>query len=271
MLFTVAGLKDEEDDPIVEPDVPMRDDGCEGRFAKAYIHDEIPWMDLRHEVRDLMFLAVPEIAVTDDDVSFQDEFLPDDGMETFWAAESEPAVQDPVGSVAAVPEFQAAIAAPAESAAMIAAPAAVHMIPMPAEVPDEAESEVGERTLAIPAAAQTAMIKAPVVVPSLPEPIVMEEDAVIAEVPVEEAPVDIAEAEAVEEAVMAEIPLVVEETLEEVADIPEAEAVGEITMTVPETLESEVPAPVMEDVPAVRFSFGSQEIRGSGWRVCFSF
>ena len=84
MLFTVPGLKDEEDDPIVAPDVPMRDDGAEGRFAKAYIHDEIPWMDVSNEVRDLMILAVPSIDITADDLAFADAAIPDDGMEASW-------------------------------------------------------------------------------------------------------------------------------------------------------------------------------------------
>ena len=86
MLFTVPGLKDEEDDPIVAPDVPMRDDGAEGRFAKAYIHDEIPWMDVSNEVRDLMILAVPSIDITADDLAFADAAIPDDGMEASWFA-----------------------------------------------------------------------------------------------------------------------------------------------------------------------------------------
>ena len=34
---------------------------------------------------------------------------------------------------------------------------------------------------------------------------------------------------------------------------------------------AEEPATITEDRPAVMFSFGSQEVRGSGWRVCFSF
>ena len=79
MLFTVPGLDYEED--LVDPDVPMRDDGAEGRFAKAYIHDEIPWMDLTNEVRDLMRLAVPSIDVSEEDLSFVDADVPEDGME----------------------------------------------------------------------------------------------------------------------------------------------------------------------------------------------
>lgn len=275
MLFTVAGLKDEEDDPIVEPDVPMRDDGCEGRFAKAYIHDEIPWMDLRHEVRDLMYLAVPDIAVPEDELSFQDELMPDDGMEASWAVV--PEVQEESAPAVSVPVFPTAISAPVGSA-MIAAPAAVHMISMPAEVPEEAEPEAEERTLAISAASETAMIQAPVAVPSLPEPVLIAEEIpeevqvteVVEDVPVTDIP---AEPPEVEEVVETEIPIaeVVEETAVEAMDIPEVEAVGEITMTVPEELETEVQAPVMEESPAVRFFFGSQEVRGSGWRVCFSF
>ena len=36
-------------------------------------------------------------------------------------------------------------------------------------------------------------------------------------------------------------------------------------------VESDGSAIVTEDAPAVRFSFGSQEVQRSGWRVCFSF
>lgn len=270
MLFTVAGLKDEEDDPIVDPDVPMRDDGCEGRFAKAYIYDEIPWMDLRHEVRDLMFLSVPDIAVPADELLFQDDYLPDDGMETCWVVES---VAD-VAPATDVPEFPTAIAAPAASAMMISAPEAVQMISMPAEVPEETKPVAEERTLAISAATEMVKIHAPVAVPSLPQPVRMVEEAPAPEVPERFATDDIPAlipTEAPDMQVSNESPKTddIVETIE-VVDIPEMEPVGEFTVTVPE-IESEIPASVTEDIPAVRFSFGSQEVRGSGWRVCFSF
>lgn len=270
MLFTVAGLKDEEDDPIVDPDVPMRDDGCEGRFAKAYIHDEIPWMDLRHEVRDLMFLSVPDIAVPTDELLFQDDDMPDDGMETCWfvepVAEAAPAID--------VPEPPTAIAASTASVMMISASEAVHMIAMPAEVPEETEPVAEERTLAISAATEMVRIHAPVAVPSLPQPVRLVEEAPAPEVPeglvADDVPA-LVPTEAPDLQVSYESPKVddIVETVEAV-DIPEAEPVGEFTVTVPE-IESEVPASVTEDMPAVRFSFGSQEVRGSGWRVCFSF
>ena len=89
MLFTVPGLKDEEDDPIVAPDIPMRDDGAERIFVKAYIHDEIPWMDVSNEVRDLMFLAVPSINVPAEDLMFADAEIPLDDMDGSWFSEAE--------------------------------------------------------------------------------------------------------------------------------------------------------------------------------------
>ncbi len=88
MLLTVSVLRNAEIEALVEPDILMKDDGYEGRFAKAYIHDEIPWMDLRHEVRDLMILAVPDIVLFQDDLSFEDVEIPADGMEACWAVEN---------------------------------------------------------------------------------------------------------------------------------------------------------------------------------------
>ena len=196
MLFTVPGLRDEEDDPIVEPDVPMRDDGAEGRFAKAYLHDEIPWMDLRQEVRDLMFLAVPSIDVPDDEFDFEDAEVPFDGMEACWAeTQSQDPVEDPVAVVSyEVPELPTAIPAPTP---MIAA---------------------AQEVMAISAAPAVKMVPEPLEVPAIEEINV--------------------------------IPAVQDETIQ---------------------VESDGSAIVTEDAPAVRFSFGSQEVQRSGWRVCFSF
>ena len=99
MLFTVPGLIDVEEDPIVEPDAVMADDGCAGRFAKAFMKDEVPWMDLRHEVRDLMILAVPALADICDDLTFEDQEVPYDGLESCWAepVEAVPEISSPFG------------------------------------------------------------------------------------------------------------------------------------------------------------------------------
>ena len=232
MLFTVPGLRDEEDDPIVEPDVPMRDDGAEGRFAKAYLHDEIPWMDLRQEVRDLMFLAVPSIDVPDDELDFEDAEVPFDGMEVCWAeTQSQDPVEDPVAVVSyEVPELPTAIPAPA-AIGMIAASAPMGMLAMPADIPEEAQEAAPAEDVAdtpmIAAAQEVMAISAAPAVKMVLEPM---------EVP------------AIEEINV--IPAVQDETIQ---------------------VESDGSAIVTEDAPAVRFSFGSQEVQRSGWRVCFSF
>ena len=261
MLFTVPGLKDEEDDPIVAPDVPMRDDGAEGRFAKAYIHDEIPWMDVSNEVRDLMILAVPSIDITADDLAFADTAIPDDGMEASWFAvpehvpesatveidETEIEVQ--TEAVASPETVTAAIAAPATTLS-IDAPAAVHMIAMP------------EPVCALPEAA----------------PVAVEEE----EVPGIEVPMETEEApEACVESIVAEaVPenpiAAVEEAAPTVPEPEEAPAVEDITVTnsLPETtfeVAEDAATEITEDTPSVVFSFGTQEFHGRGWKVCFSF
>lgn len=228
MLFTVPGLKDEEDDPIVEPDVPMRDDGAEGRFVKAYLHDEIPWMDLRQEVRDLLFLAVPSLDVPEDELVFEDVEIPLDGMEACWAATKSQNIVDESAVTAfhEVPEFPVAIPAPAV-ARMIAASASVGMLPMPSEVPEEVGvvepveeviTPAAQEVMAISAAPAVQMIQGPTEVP------VVEEFNVI--------------------------PAVQNEAIE---------------------VEFDGYATVTEDKLSVRFSFGSQEVQRSGWKVCFSF
>ncbi len=273
MLFTVPGLKDYGEDAFVEPDVPMRDDGKEGAFAKAYIRDEIPWFDLRHEVRDLMILAVPNLAGYDE-ASFTDADIPEDGMEACWAEETE--------SVAAVEQAIFAIA-PAEGAVMVSAPQAVALLAMPEEAPVE-----------------------------LPELTFEDDVGTMAAEPVEETPFTEPMEAAAESAEEAAIPLVVVselmesvETPEETVLLPETdlEEVQDCTVGVPETVDaaeaSQIPEEpesagieeitvigpvceaaseavadevhITEDSPAVRFSFGHQEVQGRGWRVCFSF
>ncbi len=226
MLFSVPGLRDEGDDAFVDPDVPMVDDGCEGRFARAYIQDEIPWMDLRHEVRDLMTLAVPELSVYED-TDFEDEYMPDDGMEACWA---EP-VQDEQPSVAEqVPSGVGMIRAPVAQA-MLAMPVAVSLIGAASEAPVLiAQPEVQE--VDVPAVDIGAIV----------DDLVSEAETVC-----------IAEAIAIDAAVMEAMTVISQVVCDDVV-----------------VVEDE-PAEITEDCPAVTFSFGSQEIRRSGWRVCFSF
>ncbi len=269
MLFTVPGLKDEEDDPIVAPDVPMRDDGAAGRFAKAFIHDEIPWMDVSNEVRDLMFLAVPSIDVPADDLIFADEEIPVDDMEAHWfvipeAVDETVSVEEPE---VPVPETQPMVAAPAEAPAMaisapavtlsIHAPAAVHMLAMPAPVHALAEAQV--EVPEVPVAEESLAEEIPVIDSTEiawddAEPVVADETAIEPE----EVPTPAVQAE----------PAFVEPV--------EAPVVEEITVTVPQPEEtvtvSEAPAvEITENTPSVMFSFGTQEFHGRGWKVCFSF
>lgn len=198
MMMTVPGLKDEEDDPIVESDVPMMDDGCEKLFAKAYIHDEIPWMDMRHEVRDLMFLVVPELDIPEGETCPADADIPDDGME---ARISE--------RIRIRGEVVRAVIAAAGLRAMISAPMRIPMI---------APSAVQAGVVGIPAPSAVPMIGASGALLRIPAPVA------VVEAPVDEA--------------------------EDVAPVAES---------------------AEEHGPAVMFSFGSSEVSGKGWRVCFSF
>lgn len=310
MLLTVPGLKDDQDDPIVEPDVPMRDDGEDKRFAKAYIHDEIPWMDLHDEVLDLMCLAAPSVGVLPaDQLTFDDVDVPEDGMEACWFAQPEAAVQEqPVESVeekVTVPEPAVEtlyVSAPA-SQAMIGAPAMIGMLRMPEPVQalaQEAVQEVAvedtEFTEAVELAVRKAVEQAVALIRAVEDAPVEE----VCEAPVaEEAPqaveeyipqlitIEIPEEPVVEpvqsvEEVLAQDVQVPEEFTEAVEDIveaavpePEIPVAEEITViqteTEPAATVVEDTVTVTEDMPAVRFSFGSQEVRGNGWRVCFSF
>lgn len=227
MLFVLPALEKEAEFGLVEPDVPMLDDGQDGRFAKAYIWDEVPWMDLRHEVRDLMILAVPELA-SYNELSISDDVLPDDGMEACW-------IEGTIRTEA--PQVQAL--APAQEVAMVSAPAEVSMIAM-AEIP------VG---LPMPSAGEDQT--------QFDEASLEQSATVIVEEPYE-VPIDVVE------------------------EVPVADAIHEVVQTETETVTAQVsrmtsdvdaeePAPITEEKATVMFSFGSQEIQRSGWRVCFSF
>ena len=253
MLFTVPGLKDEEDDPIVAPDIPMRDDGAERIFVKAYIHDEIPWMDVSNEVRDLMFLAVPSINVPAEDLMFADAEIPLDDMDGSWFSEAE-TVTEAVPQQEEVPTTDA----DADVQPMVSAPSTAVAIAAP------------EVRIGIHAPAEVCMLTMPEPVMALAEPVPSVDTVPVetvvcpvteVEIPVEAEPESTAVPEIQEEFVFPE---------------PAETLVDDITVMEPPSAEAldapaEEPATITEDRPAVMFSFGSQEVRGSGWRVCFSF
>ena len=253
MLFTVPGLKDEEDDPIVAPDIPMRDDGAERIFVKAYIHDEIPWMDVSNEVRDLMFLAVPSINVPAEDLMFADAEIPLDDMDGSWFSEAE-TVTEAVTQQEEVPTTDA----DADVQPMVSAPSTAVAIAAP------------EVRIGIHAPAEVCMLTMPEPVMALAEPVPSVDTVPVetvvcpvteVEIPVEAEPESTAVPEIQEEFVFPE---------------PAETLVDDITVMEPPSAEAfdapaEEPATITEDRPAVMFSFGSQEVRGSGWRVCFSF
>ena len=253
MLFTVPGLKDEEDDPIVAPDIPMRDDGAERIFVKAYIHDEIPWMDVSNEVRDLMFLAVPSINVPAEDLMFADAEIPLDDMDGSWFSDTE-TVTEAVPQQEEVPTTDA----DADVQPMVSAPVTAMAIAAP------------EVRIGIHAPAEVCMLTMPEPVMALAEPVPSVDTVPVetvvcpvteVEIPVEAEPESTAVPEIQEEFVFPE---------------PAETLVDDITVMEPPSAEAfdapaEEPATITEDRPAVMFSFGSQEVRGSGWRVCFSF
>ncbi len=240
MLFTVPGLIDVEEDPIVEPDAVMADDGCAGRFAKAFMKDEVPWMDLRNEVLDMMLLAVPELCVDADDAVFEDIQIPYDGMESCWAEPQDaPIPEHPSVSVGV-----AMLASPAEQA-MLAAPALPHLIEAPSDLPVAEEPEQVPETV--------------------PEPCVQipseDGDAAVEYAPIPSEMQDVASADA---AVCEPQPVHTDVACEEITVISPAEDWTE-------SFQTEAEATITENDPAVRFSFGPQEVPRGGWRVCFSF
>lgn len=347
MLLTVPSLKDDQDDPIVEPDVLIKDDGWDKHFVKAYLHDEIPWMDMHDEVFDLMCLAAPSLAqLPADQLVFADPEIPEDGMEAGWFAETEAPVAEPedaefkvavesafmqavdeaaalakaLDDAAADAEFKAAI----DAAVSKAVDEAV-VLAMTEEAVAVATEVAEQVTLAVAAPAAQAMIGAPATVGMLrmPEPVLALAHGTVEAIEAPEADeefdaaVAMAVSKAVEQAVAliraidqapvaepaAEVPVEVPETIEEVVEALEIPAETEQVSEV-ETFDIQEPAPAAEEVfeipdaeeinviqsvpeasaealvasdtvtesmPTVRFSFGSQEVRRSGWRVCFSF
>ncbi len=156
MLLTLPGLKADGEDISVDPDLLMEDDGMDGVFFEAFIRDEIPRMDLRHEVRDLMILAEPSLAAYEE-AGVEDECIPDDSTEIDWSepgAEEVPETADAVLAIApvqAVPAIAPAAAplaiAAAESCEALAAPVTM-ALPMPEEVPAIAEAAPVEEPVA---------------------------------------------------------------------------------------------------------------------------
>ncbi len=86
MVLTVPRLEMDEQVPLVEPDEAMPDDGMAKRFAKAFIYDDTPRMDVTNEVYDLMCLADPTVGDWDIEgtvEAYTQEIL-DDGLEMAW-------------------------------------------------------------------------------------------------------------------------------------------------------------------------------------------
>ena len=81
------------------------------------------------EVRDLMILAVPALADICDDLTFEDQEIPYDGLESCWAEPAE--VVPEIKAIASAPAMAAL--APASDVMMVAPPSAVAMICMPVE------------------------------------------------------------------------------------------------------------------------------------------
>ena len=251
MLMSVPGLRDDGEDAFVDPDVLIRDDGMEGVFAKAYLRDEVPWFDLRHEVRDLMLLAVPTLEGYEE-LDFADQDIPDDMMEAAWC-------ESPIVDVAE--DSVEAVAETVTGNLMIGAPESVMLIGMPVEVQDDTEQEmVASETIGEDI--QMAALVAEIVKREV------ERRASVMDVQ----DIDVPEVETiVEEVVEAEAETVVMQVPEPV-EVPAPEdinVIGSPDEVVSETAEPEVH--ITEDSPVVRFSFGPQEVSGRGWRVCFSF
>ena len=86
MVLTVPRLAVDEQFTLVEPDAILPDDGCAKHFAKQFVYDDTPGMQVTNEVHDLMRLAVPSIEGWSDDSSVADCFeeIPEDGLEAEW-------------------------------------------------------------------------------------------------------------------------------------------------------------------------------------------
>ena len=86
------------------------------------------------KVRDVMLFTVPGLDY-EEDLSFVDADVPEDGMEACWAVPAAEGADDTIAY--SIPEYTTAICAPSEERAMIAAAGEVGLLPMPAPVPFE--------------------------------------------------------------------------------------------------------------------------------------
>ncbi len=156
MLLTLPGLRADGEDISVDPDIQMMDDGMDDAFFKAFIRDEIPWMDMRHEVRDLMLVAVPSLTGCEE-ACIEESDMPDDGIAIDW---SEPAPAEVPEAACAVPAIAPARAVPAiapaaavpaigaaEACAALAAPVTL-ALPMSESAPAIAEAAPAEEPVA---------------------------------------------------------------------------------------------------------------------------
>lgn len=124
MVMTVPELARDALESLVEPDVLMRDDGCTDYFAKAFIYDDMPVIEVDDDLGSVMRLTDPTLTGVVD-LPFWDAPLPiaDDGLDLAWFV-------DAVRYV--VPELPVAIAAPVD-VLCIGAPAGVPGLCAPTE------------------------------------------------------------------------------------------------------------------------------------------
>jgi len=137
MLLTLPGLKADGEDISVDPDFLMEDDGMDGAFFEAFIRDEVPMMEMRHEARDLTIPEEPSVAACEEAQA----------GETPETADAVLAIA-PVQSAPAIAPAAAPLAiGAAEPCEALTAPVTM-ALPVPEEVPAIAEAAPVEEPVA---------------------------------------------------------------------------------------------------------------------------
>ena len=121
MVLVVPRLLRDELESLVEPDVYLEDDGGARAFAKAFIYDEMPEVDVADDLSSVMLLTVPSLELSVDEYDF--------ALEKAW-----------FGPGFVVPSFVAALPAPA-SVSMLPAPEPVLSVEAPSEAPCSMKDE----------------------------------------------------------------------------------------------------------------------------------
>lgn len=129
MVLVVPRLLRDELESLVEPDVYLEDDGGARAFAKAFIYDEMPEVDVADDLSSVMLLTVPSLELSVDDRIGCDEDEYDFALEKAW-----------FGPGFVVPSFVAALPAPA-SVSMLPAPEPVLSVEAPSEAPCSMKDE----------------------------------------------------------------------------------------------------------------------------------